>query len=163
MKKSRYSPEQVAYRANERRACEVLILPKASRWHRSVADEQAAVRIRPKYLAQVRVSHRYWRLHILLQREGWTVDHKASNRLYWKVGLMLRNKIPKRVKTNETVAQPGRTSASPRRARIKTKPSTHHSTVPYQPPPGEKIALGSPTAVGGAQSSAAPHPRRRSR
>ena len=81
---------------SERRACEVLTLPKASHRYRSVADEQAALRMRIRDLAQARVSYGYRRLHVLLQRECWGVNHKRVYRLYSQEGLMLRNKKPKR-------------------------------------------------------------------
>ena len=67
---------------SERRACEVLTLPRASHRYRSVADEQAALRMRIRDLAQARVSNGYRRLHVLLQREGWAVNHKRVYRLY---------------------------------------------------------------------------------
>ena len=86
----------MAYRVSERRACEVLNLQRGSYRYRSVADEQAALRIRLKDLAQARVSYGYRRLHVLLQREGWKVNHKRVCRLYCREGLMLRNKKPKR-------------------------------------------------------------------
>ena len=44
--------------------------------------------------AQARVSYGYRRLHVLLQREGWTVNHKRVYRLYCQEGLMLRTKKP---------------------------------------------------------------------
>ena len=52
--------------------------------------------MRLKDLAQERVSYGYRRLHILLQREGWAVNHKRVYRLYRPEGLMLRTKKPKR-------------------------------------------------------------------
>ena len=55
---------------------EVLTHPRASHRYRSVADEQAALRMRIRDLAQSRVSYGYRRLHVLLQREGWPVSHK---------------------------------------------------------------------------------------
>ena len=45
--------------------------------------------------AQSRVSYGYRRLHVLLQREGWAVNHKRVYRLYSLEGLMLRTKKPK--------------------------------------------------------------------
>ena len=36
---------QIAYGVSERRACEVLTLPRAGRCYRTVADEQAALRV----------------------------------------------------------------------------------------------------------------------
>ena len=52
--------------------------------------------MRLRDLAQARVSNGYRRLHILLQREGWAVNHKRVYRLYRQEGLMLRTKRPKR-------------------------------------------------------------------
>ena len=74
----------------------VLMLPRASNRYRSVADEQAALRMRIRDLAQARVSYGYRRLQVFLQREGWGVNHKRVYRLYSQEGLMLRTKKPKR-------------------------------------------------------------------
>ena len=74
----------------------MLTLPRASHRYKSVADEQAALKVRIRDLAQARVSYGYRRLHVLLQREGWEVNHKRVYRLYCQEGLMLRNKRPKR-------------------------------------------------------------------
>ena len=81
---------------SERLACEVLTLPRASHRYLSVADEQAALRMRIRDLAQARVSYGYRRLHVLLQREGWAINHKRVYRLYCQEGLMLRTEKPKR-------------------------------------------------------------------
>ena len=42
------------------------------------------------------MSYGYRRLHVLLRREGWAVNHKRVYRLYSQEGLMLRTKKPKR-------------------------------------------------------------------
>ena len=90
-------PPGAAYGVSERRACEALNLPRGSYRRRSVADEQAALRMRIKDIAQAaRVSYGYRRLRVLLQREGGAVNHKRVYRLYCREGLMLRNKKPKR-------------------------------------------------------------------
>ncbi len=47
-------------------------------------------------LAKTRVSYGYRRLHILLLREGWQVNHKRVYRLYRQEGLTLKNKHLKR-------------------------------------------------------------------
>ena len=52
--------------------------------------------MRLKDLAQARVSYGYRRLHVLLEREGWAVNHKRVYRLYCQEGLVLRTKKPKR-------------------------------------------------------------------
>ncbi len=52
--------------------------------------------MRIKELSQVRIGWGYRRIHILLQREGWRVNHKRVYRLYTQEGLTLRRKRPKR-------------------------------------------------------------------
>jgi len=81
---------------SERRACGVIQLQRSTYRYRSVADEQAVLRVRLRDLAQARVSYGYRRLHILLQREGWKVNHKRVYRLYRLEGLGMRPKKPRR-------------------------------------------------------------------
>jgi len=52
--------------------------------------------MRLKDLAAARVGYGYRRLHILLRREDWKVNHKRVYRLYVEEGLGLRKKPPKR-------------------------------------------------------------------
>ena len=52
--------------------------------------------MRLKELAVARVRYGYRRLHILLQRKGWPVNHKRTYRLYKEEGLSIRSKVPKR-------------------------------------------------------------------
>lgn len=73
---------EVCYGVSERRVCQVFMCHRSAYRYRSVADEQAALRMRLRDLAQVRVSYGYRRLHVLLQREGWVVNHKRVYRLY---------------------------------------------------------------------------------
>ena len=47
-------------------------------------------------MAESRVSYGYRRLHVLLRREGWTINHKRVYRLYREEGLALKRKRPKR-------------------------------------------------------------------
>ena len=86
----------MAYGTSQRRACKTLLFQRSSCRYYSVADEQAALRIRLRDLASSRVSYGYRRLHILLQREGWQVNHKRVYRLYRKEGLQMRPKKPRR-------------------------------------------------------------------
>jgi putative transposase len=64
---------------------------------------------RIKEIAAVRVSYGYRRLHVLLRREGWPINHKRVYRLYTEEGLGLKRKRPKRRRAavsrrNQTVA-----------------------------------------------------------
>jgi putative transposase len=49
-------------------------------------------------IAQARVRYGARRIHILLRREGWKVNHKRVHRLYVVAGLNLRSKRPRRRK-----------------------------------------------------------------
>lgn len=86
----------MCYEISERRVCGVLGLWRDTCRYKSVANEQAVLRIRLRDLAYSRVSYGYRRLHILLQREGWAVNHKRVYRLYKQEGLMMRPKKQRR-------------------------------------------------------------------
>ena len=81
---------QVAYGVSERRACQALTLGRSTYRYESVAAEQAALRMRIRGLASARVSYGYRRIHVLLKREGWQVNHKRVYRLYCLEGLRMR-------------------------------------------------------------------------
>jgi putative transposase len=78
------------------RACKVLNCQRSTYYYRSVADEQAELKIRIRDIAQSRVSYGYRRIHVMLQREGWKINHKRVYRLYKQEGLMMRPKRPRR-------------------------------------------------------------------
>jgi putative transposase len=90
---------QVSYKVSERRACRVLCVARSSQRYQSVAQDRSALRIRLRDLAAVRVRYGYRRLHILLQREGWEVNHKLVYRVYRQEGLGIRRRAPKRRKS----------------------------------------------------------------
>lgn len=48
--------------------------------------------MRIKEIASVRVRYGYKRIHIILKREGWQINHKRVYRIYCEEGLNLRNK-----------------------------------------------------------------------
>ena len=85
-----------AYQASERRACGEIGFARSTQRYRSQADPQAALRLRLKELAAARVRYGYRRLHVLLRREGYPVNHKRIYRLYREEGLMIRAKTPRR-------------------------------------------------------------------
>lgn len=69
---------------------------RASHRYQSRRDPAVELRMRLKELAESRVRYGYRRLHILLQREGWHVNHKRLYRLYCEEGLSIRTRSPKR-------------------------------------------------------------------
>lgn len=85
-----------AYQVSERRTCRALGAARSSVRYRSVAPPREALRARIRELAAARVSYGYRRIHVLLRREGWPVNHKLVERLYVEEGLILRRKRPKR-------------------------------------------------------------------
>jgi len=50
-------------------------------------------------IANARVRFGFWRIYILIRREGWLVNHKRIYRLYKADGLNLRSKRPRRRKS----------------------------------------------------------------
>jgi len=85
-----------SYQISERKACMDLVFPRSVIRYRSLADPQLALRMRLRELAAARVGYGYRRLHILLWREGWEVNHKRVYRLYREEGLSMRSKHPRR-------------------------------------------------------------------
>lgn len=43
----------------------------------------------------MRMRYGYRRLHVLLRREGWVVNHKRVHWLYTEEGLSIRTKLPR--------------------------------------------------------------------
>lgn len=87
---------EFCYRVSQRRACDGLGIPRSTVRYESVADPQQALRMRIRDLAYARVGYGYRRIHILLLREGWQVNHKRVYRLYREQGLGMRRKTPRR-------------------------------------------------------------------
>jgi putative transposase len=85
-----------SYRVSRRRACQMVELWPRTMRYESVKDPQDGLRIRLKDLAASRVRYGYRRLHVLLLREGWEINHKRVYRIYLQEGLNLRVKRPRR-------------------------------------------------------------------
>ena len=77
---------------SEKRACSVIQIHRNSYRYKAIRDEQAPLRMRIKEIAAVRVRYGYKRIHVLLRREGWKINHKRVHRLYCEEGLNLRSK-----------------------------------------------------------------------
>ena len=81
------------------------------RYQRQQGDE-AKLRERLRELAAERRRFGYRRLTVLLQREGWKVNHKRVYRVYRAEGLLVRRRKRKRIGTMDrpTLATPTRRS-----------------------------------------------------
>jgi putative transposase len=82
----------VGFKIGQRRTCRALGFSRSTIRYCHRAQEQNPLRIRLRDLAAARVRWGYRRLHVLLQREGWKVNHQRVYRLYKQQGLELRIK-----------------------------------------------------------------------
>jgi putative transposase len=78
-----------------RRACRVVRISRSTYYYSSTRDDRA-LKQRIFEIAQARVRYGYKRIHVLLRREGWQVNHKKVYRIYCESGLNLRKKRPRR-------------------------------------------------------------------
>ncbi len=78
-----------------RRACRVLDVDTSTYHDKSRRPEQAGLERRIREICQTRVRYGYRRVHVLLRREGWTINHTKTRRIYKELGLELRSKPPK--------------------------------------------------------------------
>ena len=75
---------------SERRACGLVTVTRKTFRRVPAPDKDAALRQRLCELAEQRRRFGSPRLHALLQREGWRVNHKRVERVYREAGLSLR-------------------------------------------------------------------------
>jgi len=88
---------RAAYAVSERRACRTLAFARSSQRYASRRAPCAELRERLRTLALLKPRWGYRRLHWLLAREGWAVNHKLVQRLYREEGLAVRRRAKKRV------------------------------------------------------------------
>lgn len=69
-----------------------------------------AERMRIKEIAATRVRYGYRRIHALMLREGWQINHKKVHRIYCEEGLNLRSKKPRRHKSAKQRLEPATTT-----------------------------------------------------
>ena len=87
---------QTHWRVSERRACRILDVNRETLRYRSKRVDDPALRARIKEIATIRVRYGYRRIHVLLRRDGWQVNHKRVHRIYREEGLSIRTKTPRR-------------------------------------------------------------------
>ena len=99
--------------SSARRACRLVRLSR-SRWqHRPRRSQHEPLRARLRELALLRPRWGYQRLHVLLRREGYRVNHKLVLRLYREEGLAVRRRARKHVAVPR-VPRPAPTGANAR-------------------------------------------------
>lgn len=81
-----------AHGMSERRACRVLGVDRTSVRYQATRPPDAELRERLRALAQERRRFGYRRLHVLLRREGHTVNRKRVQRLYREEKLTVRRR-----------------------------------------------------------------------
>src|SRR3546814_5947146 len=81
---------------SERRACRVIDADRKSMRYRSKRGDDAELRVKLRELAQQRRRFGYRRLHILLRRDGVTINRKKTQRLYREEGLAVRRRRNRR-------------------------------------------------------------------
>lgn len=95
------------YRVGKRRACEVIQLQRSVYYYKSIKKDDRLLRRRICEIASTRIRYGYKRIHVLLKREGWYVNHKRVYRIYCEEQLNLRSKRPKRrVSAAHRIKQP---------------------------------------------------------
>lgn len=66
-------------------------------WYaKSQARDQSALRLRIREIAHARPRFGYQRIHVMLRREGWTVNRKRVYRCYRHEGLQIRMRVRRR-------------------------------------------------------------------
>jgi len=87
---------QTAHSFSERHACELVDFARSSQRYEARRPDSPQLRERLGTLARERPRFGYRRLKIMLDREGFHVNHKRVYRLYTLAGLKLRGKRSKR-------------------------------------------------------------------
>ena len=83
---------QAAYGMSERRACRVLGCCRMTMRYQALRTDDIVLRDRMKAIAHERRRFGYRRLHVLLRREGYQVNHKRLFRIYREEKLMVRRR-----------------------------------------------------------------------
>ena len=86
---------------SERRACRLADLNLSTWQYKCRGTERRGLRARIRELAHERRRFGYRRIHALLRREGWGVNHKAVHRIYVEESLQVRKRKRKRISQGE--------------------------------------------------------------
>ena len=97
---------QGQYGVSERHSCRLIGLVRSTMRYRAHGRDDSALRLRIKELAKTYVRYGYKRIHTLLLREGWRVNHKRVYRIYLEEELSLRTKKKKKRASHARVPLP---------------------------------------------------------
>lgn len=97
---------QATLGVSERRACRIIGADRKTVRYRSCRPDDADLRERLRALAGERRRFGYRRLHVLLRREGITINRKKTQRLYSEEGLTVRRRKSRRRATGARAALP---------------------------------------------------------
>ena len=81
-----------AFGMSERRACKAIGCCRMTVRYRTTRADDAGLRRRMREVAQQRRRFGYRRLHVLLKREGYVINHKKLFRLYREEKLAVRRR-----------------------------------------------------------------------
>ncbi len=86
-----------SYRVSVKRACSVCQQSRGG-WYQRAKEKplDTPLKKRMHEIASTRVRYGFWRIYVLIRRDGWQVNHKRIYRLYREEGLNLRSKRPRR-------------------------------------------------------------------
>lgn len=84
------------YRVSIRRSCKIVLLRHSVWYYKSSRKDDSHLRHRMTEIAQTRIRYGFWRIYILMRREGYMDNHKRLYRIYKEAGLNLRSKRPRR-------------------------------------------------------------------
>ena len=87
------------------RACGLLGISRSLYGYQSCRSPALELRSRIAELAAMKRRYGYRRIHVLLRREGWSVNHKRTYRLYREQGLMVRKRKRKRIALAERLVR----------------------------------------------------------
>ena len=90
-------------RLSERRACGLIGMNRGSGRYQRRERNEVVLRARLRELAEERPGFGYRRLHRMLRREKWMVNHKRVYRLYGEEGLAVRRRKGKRFRAEVRV------------------------------------------------------------
>ena len=80
------------HQVSQRRACTILQVDRSTVRYRSVRVDDAVLRAAIKRVSRERRRFGYWRIHVMVEREGHMVNHKKLRRIYTEEKLQVRRR-----------------------------------------------------------------------